>query len=166
MASPKKQDASQFQMFWSLDRPANPTASQESVSAWMIRAATWSSSPWELLRDLNPVGSYSRMSPVFCHPPKDETSGFSCEQWMNSGILAHGQAWTRNTVAWRSGGTACSLSEILETGDIPQRHFLSPKACAGILRRAAKRGKDLDQHLAHALAQAADLAPTSIATVV
>jgi len=35
----------------------------------------------------------------------------------------------------------CSLSDILETGDLPQRFFLSAKACAGILRRAEKRGK-------------------------
>jgi hypothetical protein len=36
-----------------------------------------------------------------------------------------------------------SLSDILETGDVPQRYFLSPKACSGILRRAEKRGKEL-----------------------
>jgi hypothetical protein len=39
----------------------------------------------------------------------------------------------------------------LETGDVPQRFFLSQKACAGILRRAAKRGKELPAQLAHAL---------------
>lgn len=57
----------------------------------------------------------------------------------------------------------CSLSDISETGDVPQRYFLSPKACAGILRRAASRGKELPQHLARAL-QAAASEPISIAT--
>jgi hypothetical protein len=45
----------------------------------------------------------------------------------------------------------CSLSDILETGDVPQRYFLSAKACSGILRRAAKRGKGLPQPLLEAL---------------
>jgi hypothetical protein len=48
------------------------------------------------------------------------------------------------------------LSDILEaTGSVPQRFFLSPKACAGILRRAAKRGKKLPEALEAALQAAA-----------
>lgn len=68
-----------------------------------------------------------------------------------SGILAHGKLLTLNTTAWHSGVSVCSLSEILETGAIPQRYFLSPKACAGILRRAKKRGKELPPALRLAL---------------
>ena len=34
---------------------------------------------------------------------------------------------------------------------MPQRYYLSPKACAGILRRAEKRGKALPAALAAAL---------------
>lgn len=45
----------------------------------------------------------------------------------------------------------CSLSDILETGDVPQQYFLSAKACSGILRRAAKRGKELPPPLHEAL---------------
>ena len=45
-----------------------------------------------------------------------------------------------------------NLSEVLETGPIPERFFLTQKACAGILRRAAKRGKDLPEPLHRALA--------------
>ena len=51
----------------------------------------------------------------------------------------------------------CSLSDILETGDVPQRYFLSAKACAGILRRAEKRGKQLPEALHHALRAVASL---------
>jgi hypothetical protein len=39
----------------------------------------------------------------------------------------------------------------LETGAVPQRFYLSPKACAGILRRAEKRGKELPAALDRAL---------------
>jgi hypothetical protein len=49
------------------------------------------------------------------------------------------------------------LSDTLETGDVPQRFYLSEKACQGILRRAEKRGKKLPEQLQRALeAVAAD----------
>ena len=43
------------------------------------------------------------------------------------------------------------LSDILEIGDLPPRFYLSVKACAGILRRAEKRGKALPATLRAAL---------------
>jgi hypothetical protein len=52
---------------------------------------------------------------------------------------------------WHSAAAVCSLSDTLETGDLPQRFYLSPKACAGILRRADKRGKTLPPALEAAL---------------
>ena len=52
---------------------------------------------------------------------------------------------------WPSAASVSSLSDILETGDVPQRFFLSQKACAGILRRAGARGKVLPQALNAAL---------------
>jgi hypothetical protein len=45
----------------------------------------------------------------------------------------------------------CSLSDVLETGEVPQRYFLSAKACQGILRRSGKLGKALPEALAKAL---------------
>jgi hypothetical protein len=47
------------------------------------------------------------------------------------------------------------LSDIL-TGDAPRRYYLSPKACAGILRRAEKREKKLPQALHEALRAVAE----------
>jgi hypothetical protein len=44
----------------------------------------------------------------------------------------------------------------LVTDNIPPRFFLSPKARAGILRRAAKRGKALPEALERALRAVAD----------
>lgn len=43
-----------------------------------------------------------------------------------------------------------SLSEILES-KVSEKYYLSAKACAGILRRAEKRGKELPEHLKAAL---------------
>jgi len=48
------------------------------------------------------------------------------------------------------------LSDVLEaTRDVPPRFYLSAKACAGILRRAEKRGKGLPKALWAALKAAA-----------
>lgn len=63
----------------------------------------------------------------------------------------HGLFLTPNGAEWRSGAVACSLSSTLETALIPQRFYLSPTACAGILRRAEKRGKALPAVLRQAL---------------
>ncbi|KVK90315.1 hypothetical protein WS93_35815 [Burkholderia cepacia] len=68
---------------------------------------------------------------------------------------------TLSTSEWPSDAVVCSLSDTLETGDVPQQYLLSAKACSGILRRAAKRGKELPRPLAHALAAVVDSEPTS-----
>jgi hypothetical protein len=59
-----------------------------------------------------------------------------------------------------SDGGVCLLSDVLEeTGSVPPRFFLSPTACAGILRRAEKRGKKLPEALDRALRAAASQEP-------
>lgn len=71
----------------------------------------------------------------------------------NSGTTAPGGFWTLNTSESRSaadGYSACSLAEVL-LPDAPPKYWLSPKAAAGILRRAEKRGRELPEPLALAL---------------
>jgi hypothetical protein len=70
---------------------------------------------------------------------------------------------TLNTLEWPSDAAVCSLSDVLETGEVPQRFFLSATACRGILRRAEKRGKSLPSSLAAAL-EAVGLEPTLTVT--
>jgi hypothetical protein len=53
-----------------------------------------------------------------------------------------------------------SLLDILETGAVPRKYYLSPLACRGILRRAAKRGKELPERLRVVLEQIAGLSPS------
>jgi hypothetical protein len=65
------------------------------------------------------------------------------------------ECWTLNISAYPSNASVCSLSDILETGDLPQRFYLSRKACAGILRRAEKRGKRLPPSLQRVLERVA-----------
>lgn len=51
-----------------------------------------------------------------------------------------------------SVGKESTLSQILEA-NVPEKYYLSAKACEGILRRANKRGKQLPEMLETALKQ-------------
>lgn len=62
--------------------------------------------------------------------------------WKNSGMGGPTGFVTLNTSVWPSDGSVCSLSRVLEaTWTVPQKYFLSPTACRGILRHAARRGE-------------------------
>lgn len=69
----------------------------------------------------------------------------------------HGGQKTPSTSEYpnEGGGSSCSLVEVLELGRLPTRFFLSSTACAGIMRRAEKRGRVLPAALAAALADRA-----------
>src|ERR1043166_5023717 len=91
---------------------------------------------------------------------KSMRSPVSWPDFGNSGTGSPTGLWTLSTSTWRSGASVCSLSRILETGRHLLRYCLSPLACAGILRRAEKRGKTLPEALLRALRQVADSART------
>lgn len=155
---------------------ASPSALRDSERDWQIRVAT---SPWSIsksLIELGPGGWSGRTSPASYQagqmrrlikgegaPGKQTILTPSSVDFRNSGMGGPGECLTLSTSEWnhtlapslRDDGV-CSLSDILETGDVPQRYFLSAKACEGILRRAEKRGKELPELLARALRAAAD----------
>lgn len=64
---------------------------------------------------------------------------------------SRGSLGTLNISDWPSAAAVCSLSQVLVRGSIPEQYFLSPTACAGILRRAENRGKTLPEPLMRAL---------------
>lgn len=75
---------------------------------------------------------------------------------MDPAASSHGASWMPNTTEWPSAAdvSLCSLADVLhhaEDGPLPTRYYLSPTAAAGILRRAAKRGKALPPTLQAAL---------------
>ena len=61
-----------------------------------------------------------------------------------------GGASTLNTGVSPRDAKESSLSQILEA-TVPERYYLSPKACGGIIRRAGNRGKKLPPILEAAL---------------
>ena len=64
---------------------------------------------------------------------------------------SHGVSLMRRRVgeSHKDGGVYLLSSILME--HVPERFSLSPKACQGILRRAAKRGKELPEVLKRAL---------------
>ena len=179
-----------FESIFSLEEPrakASPSLALEKD--WLTHGETSHSRILPLLIAIGPSGLFSRTSPEsFPHGPamsrrviwkKDKNgnlqkrvvSDASWRDFSNSGMGSPTECLTLNTcehVALSepslSDEGVCSLSEILEAGDVPQQYYLSAKACRGILRRADKRGKELPRQLALALQAVAASEQTSTAT--
>ena len=107
-------------------------------------------------------GSTTRKTPSAVSWQDLSAQMIPCER--QTGSLGQTQVWlpghsdgprgafsTLNILPWPNDAVVLSLSQILETGPIPPRFFLSQKACSGILRRAEKRGKTLPEKLQMAL---------------
>lgn len=154
-----------------LEEPlANPSRSLALEVDWQTNVATWPSNIFSWLNACGPSGWFGRTSPASCRRTEDGILVPYSEAWGNSGMGSPTECLTLSTSEWTglagqflNDGGVCSLSDILETGDVPQRYYLSAKACKGILRRAVKRGKELPQRLAAALKAVADSEQTSTA---
>jgi hypothetical protein len=158
--------------FLSEEHHARASASPVSEADWMMTVATWPSNFLGLLTERGPDGWYGRTSPASCRRTEDGILEPYSGAWSNSGMGSPTECLTLSIAEWTgldglslNDDGVCSLSDILETGDVQQRYYLSAKACAGILRRAGKRGKTLPPQLQRALAAVADLELTSTATV-
>ena len=148
--------------FLSAEHHAKTSASPDFARELLAIEGTSHLSSYAWLREQSRAGSFGRMSPVSCRQTADGRLEPSSEGWQSSGMGSPTGFLTLSTSAWPSDGRACSLSDILETGDVPQRFFLSAKACKGILRRAEARGKKLP----HVLLQALEMAAQDMALAV
>ena len=68
-----------------------------------------------------------------------------------------GESMTLNTGECPNAVRESTLSQILDL-NAPEKYSLSPRACAGIIRRAEKRGKELPDMLRDALMEVVGLA--------
>ena len=144
--------------FWWAALPACPSALQDSGRDCKIREAD---SCFAILRSLNVYGLdglFGKTSPVSCRAAEDGTLVPSSGRWATSGMGGPTGCWTHSMCEHtgihapsRSDGDVCSLWDVLEQADVPQKYYLSARACAGILRRAKRRGKALPEMLRVAL---------------
>jgi hypothetical protein len=169
-------------MFSSAEPHASPTALLVSEKGWMTRVATSCLPMLQLLADTGPRGWFGRTSPASFQTTRDEalerfwdsSPEQSSKSQKTDGSLrdlsratkaltaSHGVSWTLSLSEWTGldglslkDDGVCSLSDILETGDVPRQYYLSAKACRGILRRAGNRGKELPYQLHQALSAVA-----------
>ena len=149
------------------ERRARTSRSRGRGKAWRREAAPAAPLP-STLRDFvvsyNLDGCCGRTCREFSPATEGATSRTSSARLGNAGILLPTGLWTLNGCEWTGcpeqfrngdaefGSSVCGLSDILETvGEHLRKYCLSLKACAGILRRAASRGKDLPARLKAAL---------------
>src|SRR3984885_7890475 len=147
--------------FWLEEHLASLFPSPVSEQDWMIRVATSPSSLLALLTDSGPYGWCGRTFPVSSRLTTGGHLEPSSGCWSNSAMGSPTAYLTLSISEYPKDAVASSLSDILETGEVPRRYFLSGTACRGILRRADKRGKTLPPLLAHALMAVADRGRTS-----
>lgn len=148
----------QMSMFFAEAPRASPSALRGCDRDWLTLGGT-SCSPLALLQaGIGPAGWSGRTSPASCHPTEAGTLAPSSGCWANSGMGSPTAFLTLSTSEHAASHTlspsadaVCSLLDILETGDVPQRFYLTATACLGILRRAEKRGKELPMRLRAAL---------------
>jgi len=145
--------------FWSEELPVKHSALQDSDEEWMTSVVNSPLSLSDWLHAYARAGSSGKMSPVFCPAQEDETLAPSSARWASSGMGTPTECWTLSSSESHNDAVVCSLSDTLETGVLPRRFFLSAKACAGILRRADKRGKALPDQLRQALQVVAEALP-------
>lgn len=135
-----------------------PAADVHSAASWPIDyESTLSESEkatrWQEIADAASAASGKSYTKLI----QDAISASSSPRW-RSWVLGSPCAYlTLNGSAFHSGASASSLLDILEpASEVPAKYYLSAKACRGILRRAAKRGRDLPPVLREALQMAAE----------
>ncbi len=134
--------------------PARTSPSPENGQDSQANAPDYSSRPPESLTLFSGMedGFSLRMFPDSFPRMGELTSGSFSRRWPTSGFTTSpGECWTvDSSECHNDGGAFSSLPDVLEA-DTPPRFYLSPRAAAGIIRRAEKRGKSLPDHLARAL---------------
>ena len=131
---------------------ASLSQQQESDLEWMIHVATWHFTTSELLGTFSRSGSSMKTSQVYCRQTEDTILPSFSEKWRNSGMGSPTEFLTLNTSEFPNEGEESLLSGVLMAiGEVPQQFYLTKKACAGILRRAKRRGKVLPSSLKAAL---------------
>lgn len=104
------------------------------------------SSTSELYERFVRAGRSGETSLEFYPKAKAKPSQRRKTSWSNAGVRSRGELLTLGSSERPSDAAVCSLSDIL-IWDAPQRHSLSAKACAGILRRAERGGRALPPDL-------------------
>ena len=111
--------------FWSEEHLASLSVSRDFGKDLLTRAEISCSFTelWQIIS--SQPGLSGKTSQGCCRLTEDGILEPSSGCWANSGMGSPTGFLTLNTSEWPSAAAVCSLSDILETGDLPQRYFLS-----------------------------------------
>ena len=98
-----------------------------------------------------PEFSSSRTFQVSSLATEEEILKSSYERWPTSGMAWDGVCLTAGISECPSHVSESTLSGAIETGEAPERYFLSPNAARGIIRRSDRMGRNLFPPLRNAL---------------
>ena len=139
---------------------SSPGASPAKTSRWLANvpvlpenAPAYIGKLLDLWTNLHRPTLSSKTYPVFCHLTENEIWEPSSGRYQLGGTVSAGVCLMLNTSESPNVAVECSLSQVLETENVPAKYSLSAKACQGILRRAGRRGKSLPPQLEQALLQ-------------
>ena len=142
---------------WSEEAPASHSASPGGAMDWTGPRGSCGSGYAAFVSSCLD-GSSGRTSRGRFRAATGRISDACSGAWMTSGTVWSGEFWTRSSSEWPSDAGVCFLSDVLEPNP-PSRFCLSPTACAGIIRRAERRGKPLPPELDEALRSQASSTP-------
>lgn len=143
---------------WPEVPPARTSAWLDAVQDWAVNGAACSGTSAVSLLSALPVGFCGKTSLALCPPTTARTSPPCCGDSPDSDLPCprtggarsacasaptgppSGGCLTLDTSEWPNAAVECSLSQVLEPSVNP-KYSLSPKACAGILARAERRGR-------------------------
>ena len=137
------------------DSPAKMSPWQVIVRAWLETNPGFGLSFIDLLARRGLRGLSLRTSLDSCPRTEDGIWEPSSGVWETWGMGGRTECWTLSGSESPNVADVCSLSDVLETEGVPHKYFLTPRACAGILDRAQRRGKSLPAILKMALTNVA-----------
>ncbi len=142
-----------FQTSGREDSPAKTSRLREWVREQGLRGRSLDSflSLLGYLKEAVPRFSSSRTFQVFSLATEEEISRSLFERWPASGMAWGGACLTAGISESPSRVSESTLSDVIETGEVPERYFLSPNAARGMLHRAERMGRNLFPPLRKAL---------------
>src|SRR5208282_533928 len=119
--------------------PVKVFPKRENDLDWKTLVVTSPSTFSELHEKNNLAGSYGKTSPVSCLVAMGKILPPSSKQWLKAGMASATECLTLDFSVSPKTVAESSLSDILETGDVPQQYYLSGKHLVTTLRETILR---------------------------
>src|SRR5271169_4773737 len=133
-------NSNEHQLISSSEAPlASHSLSKDSEKDWLTHVVTWPSNIYDLLTSSDHAGSSGKTSPTSCALTEAGILLPSSGAFKSLVMGSPHECWTLDISESPKSAVESTLSDILETGDLPPQCFLSPAACQGVLNRSVDK---------------------------